>query len=210
MKSKIIIVGSGSSVLDKELGKKIDSFDIVVRLNNYEIKGYEKYVGSKTTIWGRNNSNRTIDRDCSIYSQVIIASPPKDFSGKKNYSSALELHRSIKNSIMVKEGVKNDLQKFLKLSGERRGHNLLINKRVRIGNKKGWPSTGLMIVAHFLDIQNEPLTLYGFDNFKMIDGGPRHYYNDIEVMPTSKMHQGDREKSYIDDMIRSKRIVLLQ
>jgi len=33
------------------MGKFIDSCDIVVRFNRYSINGYEKYVGSKTTVW---------------------------------------------------------------------------------------------------------------------------------------------------------------
>eukprot|EP00899_Mesostigma_viride_P028625 jgi/Mesvir1/8948/Mv22980-RA.1 len=31
------------------LGKQIDSFDIIVRFNSCEVKGYEKYVGTRTT-----------------------------------------------------------------------------------------------------------------------------------------------------------------
>jgi len=46
---KIIIVGSSSNVLKKELGDKIDSFDKVIRFNRAPIEGYEKYVGKKTT-----------------------------------------------------------------------------------------------------------------------------------------------------------------
>ena len=48
---KILLVGNGTSILDKELGKKIDSFDTVVRFNSYTTKGYEKYTGTKTDIW---------------------------------------------------------------------------------------------------------------------------------------------------------------
>ena len=46
-----IIVGNGTSVLDAELGDKIDSFDNVVRFNTYRIAEYEKNVGTKTDIW---------------------------------------------------------------------------------------------------------------------------------------------------------------
>jgi len=47
----VIFVSNSPVVLDKELGKKIDSFDIVIRCNDFEIDGYEKYVGTKTDIW---------------------------------------------------------------------------------------------------------------------------------------------------------------
>ncbi|XP_067369598.1 ST3 beta-galactoside alpha-2,3-sialyltransferase 3a isoform X2 [Channa argus] len=45
-----IIIGNGGILTNKSLGKKIDEFDVVVRLNGAPLKGYEKDVGSKTTI----------------------------------------------------------------------------------------------------------------------------------------------------------------
>ncbi len=51
MNKDIIIVGNGSSLLDGEFGKLIDSFKTVVRFNSFKIRGYEKHVGSKTDVW---------------------------------------------------------------------------------------------------------------------------------------------------------------
>tara|TARA_R100001460_G_scaffold4800_4_gene13561 strand:- start:29533 stop:30558 length:1026 start_codon:yes stop_codon:yes gene_type:complete len=48
---KVLLVGNGTSILDKELGEEIDSFDEVVRFNSFTTKGYEKYTGSKTNVW---------------------------------------------------------------------------------------------------------------------------------------------------------------
>ena len=49
---KVILVGNGSSILDYELGKYIDSeFDLVFRINRFKIKGFEKYVGSRVDGW---------------------------------------------------------------------------------------------------------------------------------------------------------------
>ncbi|XP_054874204.1 ST3 beta-galactoside alpha-2,3-sialyltransferase 3a [Amphiprion ocellaris] len=45
-----IIVGNGGILANKSLGQKIDDFDVVVRLNEAPVKGFEKDVGSKTTI----------------------------------------------------------------------------------------------------------------------------------------------------------------
>ena len=44
-KEKVIIVGNGSSIFEKEYGDKIDSFDLVCRMNRGYFegrKGYEK------------------------------------------------------------------------------------------------------------------------------------------------------------------------
>lgn len=51
---KVIIVGNGKGVLNKPNGDIIDSYDIVVRLNHYRTKSYEKYVGTKTDCWALN------------------------------------------------------------------------------------------------------------------------------------------------------------
>lgn len=46
----IIIVGNGQSILSRERGAEIDSHAVVMRLNNYCIRGFEKWVGTKRTI----------------------------------------------------------------------------------------------------------------------------------------------------------------
>ena len=48
---KVIFVSNSPVVLNKKLGSKIDQFDIVIRCNDFEIDGYEEYVGTKTDIW---------------------------------------------------------------------------------------------------------------------------------------------------------------
>lgn len=45
-----VVVASGGSVLDKELGDEIDNFDLVVRANLAQFEGFEKHVGSRTDI----------------------------------------------------------------------------------------------------------------------------------------------------------------
>ncbi|XP_053709654.1 ST3 beta-galactoside alpha-2,3-sialyltransferase 3a isoform X1 [Synchiropus splendidus] len=45
-----IIVGNGGILTNRSLGQKIDAFDVVVRLNEAPIRGFEKDVGTKTTM----------------------------------------------------------------------------------------------------------------------------------------------------------------
>nr|XP_045228479.1 CMP-N-acetylneuraminate-beta-1,4-galactoside alpha-2,3-sialyltransferase isoform X7 [Macaca fascicularis] len=47
---RCIIVGNGGVLANKSLGSRIDDYDIVVRLNSAPVKGFEKDVGSKTTL----------------------------------------------------------------------------------------------------------------------------------------------------------------
>ncbi|XP_020514241.1 ST3 beta-galactoside alpha-2,3-sialyltransferase 3a isoform X3 [Labrus bergylta] len=45
-----IIIGNGGILANKSLGPRIDEIDVVVRLNEAPVKGFEKDVGSKTTM----------------------------------------------------------------------------------------------------------------------------------------------------------------
>jgi hypothetical protein len=47
---KCAVVGNSGILLKQSYGSFIDSHDMVMRLNNAQISGYEKFVGSKTTI----------------------------------------------------------------------------------------------------------------------------------------------------------------
>ncbi|XP_040191176.1 lactosylceramide alpha-2,3-sialyltransferase isoform X1 [Rana temporaria] len=47
---RCIVIGSGGILHGLELGHKIDQFDVVIRLNNAPVHGYEQDVGNKTTI----------------------------------------------------------------------------------------------------------------------------------------------------------------
>ena len=44
----IVIVGNSPNVLETEFGEIINTFDTVIRINNYETDGFKKHVGDKT------------------------------------------------------------------------------------------------------------------------------------------------------------------
>jgi hypothetical protein len=74
--SNIIIVGNGTSLLNKENGNLIDEFDDVVRFNSYKIKGFEKNVGIKSTIWF--TCNKYHINDINDYKDVYVHSWQED------------------------------------------------------------------------------------------------------------------------------------
>ncbi|XP_072430609.1 ST3 beta-galactoside alpha-2,3-sialyltransferase 3a isoform X2 [Chiloscyllium punctatum] len=47
---RCIIMGNGGIVANKSLGSRIDEYDVVIRLNEAPVKGFEKDVGAKTTL----------------------------------------------------------------------------------------------------------------------------------------------------------------
>lgn len=52
LKNKTIaIVGNSPNLIGKKLGKNIDSYDYVVRFNNFQTQSFEQDYGTKTNIW---------------------------------------------------------------------------------------------------------------------------------------------------------------
>jgi|SRR5476649_179612 len=69
----IAIVGNGPSEIGMGKGSEIDSYDIVIRFNNYTTQGHEQDYGSKTTVWVRGSGGDDIlDRvEVDQYNLVI-------------------------------------------------------------------------------------------------------------------------------------------
>lgn len=61
LNKRVIVVGNSRELLSREMGQEIDDFDVVVRLNNFKIKGYEKYTGTRTDAFHMNHN--TIPRE---------------------------------------------------------------------------------------------------------------------------------------------------
>lgn len=48
---RVVIIGNGGSTLSNKNGQFIDQSEIVIRLKNFVLNGFEEYVGTKTDIW---------------------------------------------------------------------------------------------------------------------------------------------------------------
>jgi hypothetical protein len=194
MDKKIIVIGNGSSVLDHELGDTINSFEEVVRFNDYKIDGYEKYVGSKTTIWARSNSKKTQERDWGQFKRVIVCSP------EWNYSNIAQLIRKKVNGESVPKEQSLCLQNELGLPGRKR--------RADGTYQRGWPSTGLLALNYLLK-EYKCIYIYGFDHFREIDCFPRHYYKNKEKMERTGVHMGHLEREWIQSRLTENKFKLL-
>lgn len=53
---RVAIVGNGPQEIGKGRGKEIDSYDIIVRFNNFNLDGFEEDYGSKTDVWCKNGN----------------------------------------------------------------------------------------------------------------------------------------------------------
>jgi len=184
----IILVGNGSSVLGNALGRHIDDFNIVVRFNNFQLAGYEKDVGTKSTFLVRRCCEDVIWHPKSQFSHIYTFiqhckwtpwMPPvqqqiEKFYGEKNTTVGEDFCRSV----AVKLGQHNPMEK--------------------------WPSIGILAIEYFLQFFSS-LTLYGFDG--MTDGKEGHYFN--KPPKDSCYHDFDVEQKHIQNLIKQDKVKLL-
>ena len=89
----IIIIGNGCSVLSKKNGNRIDKFSEVVRLGQFQINGFEDYIGSKTDIIS--TSHWKLNRNRLTKTKTIICVP---FHYKEKYKQdELFINRDFKD-----------------------------------------------------------------------------------------------------------------
>ena len=183
----IIIIGNGSTLLDKENGSKIDDFDIVVRFNAYAIKGYEKNVGTKTTYWYNTINFQNLSSEPRVkvpYERIVIHSwewnPDKD----KTYQNFLNYY---KNSV--------DLRKT--------SRDLIEEIQVYTSNKTySAYSTGAMAIWMMLK-EHPEVTITGFDWWST----DKHHYSDNA--PRGTLHKPDKEFEFINKLIKENKIKVL-
>lgn len=89
------LVGSGSELSGSNLGSIIDKHDVVVRLNRAPVKGFERDVGSFTTLRYTNNFNegyREFNTEAVVASKWCSSGPPCDFYGTLRRLGGKKVH----------------------------------------------------------------------------------------------------------------------
>ena len=185
---KICIVGNSKDLLNQEFGEKIDSHDIIIRVNNFSIKGFERHVGTKTHIVS-----------CAFGTKMY----------ERQTQDTKDLLKTC-NVWLVQQG--NERLLRMKNIGIDSDRISIINKETydalsRDAYAKWWrklPSTGLTTIVMSLDIfKDEKISIVGFD--KKIR--KCHYYNDEvdEGLPADG-HDWKSEIEYIDSLEKSGKI----
>lgn len=205
----VIIVGNSPIVLNNELGKIIDEYDIIVRFNGYQTINYEKYVGSKTCIWVL-NEEAAIDKlnkdkewlSNNINVKIIIYCPPNNADGSIRYNDnekGITYYDDNYNKITdfyLNSGIKNDLMFMSK------DHLKSITEEYNI-----MPSSGLSTILNFIQLYNN-ITITGFNFFNESQNNNKiHYYSD-PLLPQEKtaQHNSEAEKEIITKIIEESKI----
>ena len=174
---KIIIIGNGPSVLKEKKGKIIDSFDKIIRINNFVIDNYEEYVGIKTNIWYRSDAPDIYNYNLNNFEKVYFCLPPANFNKKDRIGRIKKI--MINNCKIIPKKMVEELI-----------------KKCNLGKK--WPTTGLITLYHILKkYDNYSIHIYGFDCF--LKNNYKHYYNNEKNI--SKGHKNIKEKLFIQNYI---------
>jgi hypothetical protein len=170
------IIGNSSSILNNKNGKIIDSYNNVVRFNNYKIDKYKIYVGEKTDIWitgaGVQASSNIENKNAT---KIMITPKNISFQQKKN-----QFYNKYKDDNF-----------FI-------FHNNFVMKLIT-SLVNGTPTTGMIIIL-LLSAKYNYIDTYGFSFGKV--NNKYHYYNDNIIMDNG--HKWNTEKKYYNLLSKQK------
>jgi len=170
-----ILVGNGPAVLESEKGSIIDGFEEVVRFNRFAIKGYEKNVGSKTTIWstfgrGELPADSDIRPEKIIFAHGDCGNP--SYKPKKILRIPLSYYNKLRDTIKKETELKDKSKKLI-------------------------PSSGILVISWLLENCLNKVSIIGFDNFSKEKSGLHHYWVNKKFTKPAE-HDGDWERSFIE------------
>jgi hypothetical protein len=175
----LVLVGNGMSLVKKELGNKIDQFKEVVRFNDFDIKLFEKYVGTKTDKWVVNgnlrvNYNRVINKMRIIKEQGF----GNNIDSFVMYRVRQAIHfRKLISELYPKANMEEIREEFIKgLWRQSKKRELYIKSQDRILEDIYVPdnlSSGVMVLLMYIG-RYPKIWLAGFDHLRNKGG----HYND--------------------------------
>lgn len=187
---KVVMVGNGPSAIFKELGKTIDSFDQVIRFNWYAIKGFEQFVGTKTTLWstfGRGSRPKD-DNEIPPFAVYIHGDKPRMLGVPVPfcYTIPLAFYYDVRDRVKLKS----------KIPAADRKKDLL-------------PSSGLVVLLWLLEICGiNQIHLVGFDHFSKERSSGHHYWvNSAFKKPPE--HDGDAECEIFEELQQTQKVIYL-
>lgn len=186
--AKVILVGNGPSVLVGEKGGVIDSFDEVVRFNRFCLQGFEKHVGTRTTIWST-FGHGYVPGDAGQEPKRILFVYGDRGGPAVRAEELVRIPRDYYNATKTR---------MLALS-KRRGEQLAATGM----------SSGFLVAIYMLDVLRiQKLTLAGFDHFRKEISGQHHYYNPKSYSRPPEL-DGDAEALVLADYVSAGRVTYL-
>ncbi len=154
--TKVVLVGNGPSLLATAKGEAIDAFDEVVRFNRFQLRGFEKHTGTRTTLWSTfghgylpGDENMRPERMIFVYGE----------KGEPAYQPK-EIYR-------IPKAFYNEQWERVKAQANRPANARPCSI-----------SSGFVVTMWLLNVVGlEQVTLAGFDHFRKDHSNQHHYYN---------------------------------
>ena len=185
--TSIVLVGNGPSLLKREIGSDIDSFDKVVRFNNFETQGFEKHVGKKCSILAR----RACD-DVKLW-------PEEMFEHIVCFVTFCKWTRGMIH-------VANQLRGYYKNKDIVPPHVCAsYGRRMELQQPNDeWASVGALALSYFTD-KYDKVAICGFDHLEKDDEGKvSHYF--AKPPKDDRFHNGCKEKLFTNSLLDSGKV----
>lgn len=185
-KESAIVIGNGPSLLFQKKGKIIDSFDQIFRFNKFAIKGFEHFVGSKTTVWCTHGKEQLPTDDDVRPDKILYVHGERGdvpYEPKNLWRMPLSFYYKIREEILNETLKKENREKLI-------------------------PSTGILVILWLLDNVYNSLYIAGLDNFSKNLSSQHHYWVKKNYAKPVE-HDGEWEKNKIYKLIKDKKIKIL-
>ena len=181
------LVASSGTLLDNNFGDEIDKHDLIIRFNAARVKGYEKYVGSRTDIRILNGHafNGSTKKD------ICLGHDP-------NFLTTLENETFLVKSYNVQEFIEGVMKYINKNPINFLHPNFLIYCNNLVSKPEA--SAGLIGVLLLVTLGIKP-NLYGY-GFYSESNDKVHYWEEVNSN-WSTGHGFDEEKNIIDDLYKN-------
>lgn len=164
---EVAVIGSGPHN-NNRYGEIINNCNTVIRFNNYQIKGYEQFIGTKTTIWMYSSviwyKVKSQQNSCE---QVWVVGMPR-----------LAIRKEVTHNALTEK------KAHLRIIDEREFRNMQNVLQLQ------HPSTGLMGLYLAIQEFKGPILVSGFNGFQKNKN--LHYYNnnwDYQIHDSIKERQ---------------------
>lgn len=171
----MIIVGNGTSILDKPLGSEIDSHQEVLRFNDYRLK--KEWTGEKITHWWNTVNYQNLAHENLLRPLEECCLHSWDFKDSDKLWARLKNSTAAKKVFKSREEWIKEIQDFA-------------------ATKHYAFSTGLLAIWRYL--KDRDVTIHGFDWWA------RKEHHPFDNAPRGTIHDPELEKKIIDKLCEEK------
>ncbi|XP_022097483.1 CMP-N-acetylneuraminate-beta-1,4-galactoside alpha-2,3-sialyltransferase-like isoform X8 [Acanthaster planci] len=205
---RCVIVGNGGLIKDTSLGKVIDNFDVVLRINDAPTKGYEKDVGSKTTMrmCYPESAFTKPEQFHGNWLLLLMVFKPMDLTWLQTVAQGKKMtnQKGFWKKIASSVPKKPEDFRILNPSILRETGFDIIGFPVSADGKvgKNVPTSGclgIMLALRFCD----EVAIAGFGYDTSIPNAPLHYYDKLKMkeIKRSWTHSVDKEQKMLFDLV---------